>query len=322
VGKRRHAGRRYAETADDVALDGATVIRVADLDLVTLELLFEETDGDPLNNVEADALIEDLFIYLDDGSGEFELTDTLVATVADLMLMAGVQTVAFADGDANVQIAQGTPRTYFVVVGLTANASSQMPNSFRVTHLTEASSTGEDAANDLPLALEFAADVSSSVVQAGVSCFGLTLSHVGMGLDPVASPGNSVGCPAGEYVEGELISLTAFPGPGFLVDGWNGTDNDSSTSTMNTLTMPAAAHAVSVTYAFPTDVVITDTTYGPPGAFVIEACNSIVAGPGVIIATGADVTFRAFTSIVLDDGVTVEEGATFVIDQSVPAPCP
>ena len=79
---------------------------------------------------------------------------------------------------------------------------------------------------------------------------------------------------------------------------------------------------MSVTYAFPTDVVITDTTYSPPGPDVVEACNSIVAGPGVVVEAGADVTFRAFTSIVLDDGVTIEVGATFVIDQSVPAPCP
>ena len=53
-----------------------------DLELVTLELFFEETAGDPLSSAEANALIANLHIYLDDGSNTFESgSDTLVTTV-------------------------------------------------------------------------------------------------------------------------------------------------------------------------------------------------------------------------------------------------
>jgi uncharacterized repeat protein (TIGR01451 family) len=52
------------------------------------------------------------------------------------------------------------------VAELTANAGSQTPNQFRVTHVTEASSTGEDDDHDIPLTLEFASNVSSSITTA------------------------------------------------------------------------------------------------------------------------------------------------------------
>ncbi len=134
-----------------------------DVELVTFDLLFEETAGDPLLSAEANALIANLHIYLDDGSGVFEaLSDTLVTTVGSLSLTAGVQTVSFIDNDPNVEVVFGTSRTYFVVAEMTANASSQVPTIFRMTHLTETTGTGEDQDNDIPLVLEFAQNVSSS----------------------------------------------------------------------------------------------------------------------------------------------------------------
>ena len=42
-------------------------------------------------------------------------SDTLVATVGTLSLLAGVQTVSFTDGDPNVRVGPGTPETLFVV---------------------------------------------------------------------------------------------------------------------------------------------------------------------------------------------------------------
>ena len=136
-----------------------------DAELTTFELLFEESAGDPLTTAEANHLIENLHIYRDDGSGSFESgTDTLVATVGTLSLVAGTQTVTFADGDPNVQLAFGAPITYFVVAELTGDAASQTPNQFRVTHVTESSSTAEDRDHDLLLTLEFVPDVASSIV--------------------------------------------------------------------------------------------------------------------------------------------------------------
>ena len=76
-------------------------------------------------------------------------------------------TVAFTDGDANVQVTVGTPRTYFVVVELALTASGQVPNQFRVTLLQTGASRSvvEDRTFDIPLRLACPADVSSIVRQ-------------------------------------------------------------------------------------------------------------------------------------------------------------
>ena len=52
----------------------------------------------------------------------------------------------------------------------------------------------------------------------------------------------------GQYVAGEVVQLTAAPASGWHVAGWTGTQNDASQAATNTLTMPAAAHSVSVAY--------------------------------------------------------------------------
>ncbi len=75
-----------------------------------------------------------------------------------------------------------------------------------------------------------------------IPCYALTLSHTGMGADPVPDLTSSLGCSAGEYHAGELVTLTANPDPGWTVSSWSGTDNDASRSALNTCTMPAAAH--------------------------------------------------------------------------------
>ena len=81
-----------------------------------------------------------------------------------------------------------------------------------------------------------------------VTCYALTRNHTGQGSDPVASPNKSAGCGTGQYISGENITLTAAPAAGWGVAGWGGTNNDGSTATTNTVTMPAAAHTVSVAY--------------------------------------------------------------------------
>lgn len=80
-------------------------------------------------------------------------------------------------------------------------------------------------------------------------CYQLTLSHTGEGTDPVATPTHSMICPTGEFIAGEEITFSgAAPAEHYQIGGWTGTDNDSSTDTTNTLTMPAANHSVSVNY--------------------------------------------------------------------------
>jgi hypothetical protein len=139
----------------------------SDEELATLELLFEEAPGDPLSSGEANALIETLAVYRDTGSGVFEAgSDTLLTTVGTLALTAGKQTLTLPDGAAGAKVVFGTPETFFVVVTLTSDANSQTPHRFRVTHLTESSSTAEDRVPDIPLLLEYAANVSSRSVLA------------------------------------------------------------------------------------------------------------------------------------------------------------
>ena len=85
--------------------------------------------------------------------------------------------------------------------------------------------------------------------QSQSTCYALTLGHTGQGSDPVASPSNSTGCSAGQYVAGATINLSgAVPTSGWQIAGWTGTNNDASTANTNTLTMPASARTVSVNY--------------------------------------------------------------------------
>ena len=80
-------------------------------------------------------------------------------------------------------------------------------------------------------------------------CYSLNLSSSGSGTTPGAAPGKSPQCPAGQYHAGQLIELTADPANDWVVESWFGTDDDASTALMNSLTMPAAEHLVSVTYS-------------------------------------------------------------------------
>ncbi len=79
-------------------------------------------------------------------------------------------------------------------------------------------------------------------------CFDLALEHLGLGEPLVVDPSGSEGCSEATYVEGELIEFTASPADGWRVSGWSNTDDDSSTQTTNTLTMPDNSVLVGVRY--------------------------------------------------------------------------
>ncbi len=83
------------------------------------------------------------------------------------------------------------------------------------------------------------------------ACYTLTLSHTGNGSNPAASPAKSASCASnGQYVSGEVINLSgASPDAGWQISGWTGTNNNGSTASTNTLTMPAGAQTASVTYS-------------------------------------------------------------------------
>jgi VCBS repeat protein len=184
VGWYHNRGGQFALTADNTAPPGAIngsqvpMLRVVaahggragdgDLELARLGLGIEEAPGDPYTTAEANAVIEAIRVYRDaNGNGVFDLgTDVQVAIVTDLALTAGRQEVPFADGDPEVQVAAGAPRTYFVIAELTADASTHAPNNFRVVHLGlgPSASAAEDRTHDLALRPACPADVPSSVV--------------------------------------------------------------------------------------------------------------------------------------------------------------
>jgi hypothetical protein len=139
-----------------------------DLELTTVELRFEDDLGTPLSDGDLNALVLSVALRLDDGDDIYdEEMDVLVGSEAGPFVLggSGVVTVTLADGDANVQVSQGAPRTYFVVPTLQPTAGSSLPSVFQVVHVTEASSTAEHRPSDIPLAPEFEANTTSGVTQ-------------------------------------------------------------------------------------------------------------------------------------------------------------
>ncbi|MEM8960182.1 MAG: FG-GAP-like repeat-containing protein [Acidobacteriota bacterium] len=132
------------------------------VELATVEVLLEKTAEAPMTDMEADDLLASLSLYADDGSGSFEPeSDTEIASLQSFVLDAGVATLEVADDQVAAQIAATDTRVYFIVPAFEATASSTVIDGFRFSHITEASSTGEDAVNDLPLTLEYAANVAT-----------------------------------------------------------------------------------------------------------------------------------------------------------------
>jgi uncharacterized repeat protein (TIGR02543 family) len=81
------------------------------------------------------------------------------------------------------------------------------------------------------------------------TCYSLTLSHTGLGNNPIASPVNSAGCQTGQYVANTSINLSgATPDTGWQIASWTGTNRDTSTDSTNIVIMPASTHIASVNY--------------------------------------------------------------------------
>jgi hypothetical protein len=161
---------------DDVLRVGVTHRGIAGdsaAQLGTLSLLFESGAGVPLSTAQANALLDKVAVHLDaDSSGVFDpAVDPAVATVTDLTLTSGVLSFPFTGAvPANIQIAPGATRSFFIVVKMTANATGQAPSAVRVTHRSSGAgrSVFRDATTSAVLTSEIAgsANVTSSVVTA------------------------------------------------------------------------------------------------------------------------------------------------------------
>ena len=140
-----------------------------------------------------------------------------------------------------------------------------------------------------------ASDHTAGVNYVGTTCYPLTLGHTGQGSDPVATPANSAGCSAGEYVAGQAIALNgATPATGWQVGSWYGTNNNGSTATANTVTMPAGAHAAGVNYVGATCYALTLGHTGQGSDPVATPTNSPGCNPGQYVA-GAAIALNGVT---------------------------
>ncbi len=223
-----------------------------DVQLATFDLLFEEAAGDPLTTDEANNLMASVDVYLDDGSGVFDGTDTLVTSVTPLQLDGeGAQFVVLPWQPAT-QVSFGTDSSYHLVATLDGAAGTRSPSAFQVTHLTSEGGSTAEHSGEISLLLDLEPSASPIATLDVLACSALVMAHAGNGADPSPSPaGGSMECGGGDYLEGAAVVVTATPDPGWLMERWQGTDHDASTSTTNTVTMPAELHTVTAHYVLP-----------------------------------------------------------------------
>ncbi len=82
-------------------------------------------------------------------------------------------------------------------------------------------------------------------------CYVLTISAGVHGTTPTAAPLKSIPCASnGQYLAGEVVTLSgAVPeSSDYAITGWTGTDNNASTASSNTVTMPAGPRTAGVIY--------------------------------------------------------------------------
>ena len=186
------------------------------------------------------------FVDWSDGVSTASRTDTNVtANVSVTANFVQEEYTLTVDWLGNGNVARNNPGPYHYddIVQLTA---------YPDTDWSFTGWTGDLTSSDNPVDVTIIGDMSitANFELIPITCYALTLSHTGDGSDPIASPANSTGCANGQYVSGEGIALSgAVPNPGWRITGWTGTDNNASLATSNTVTMPAAAHEASVTYA-------------------------------------------------------------------------
>ena len=126
------------------------------LEINEWDFLLEVNTGSwgAMTTANAQGLFDNLHIYKDDGDGSFDGEDTLVKTIASasFSLSSGVQTFTFSDNDANLEIADTSSATYFLVVDMDADsetyASTNSITNIRFTFDPDADSLNDDDTTD------------------------------------------------------------------------------------------------------------------------------------------------------------------------------
>jgi len=140
------AGISSASTAPAQIGDGASddVLRTdvghfglsgdSDVHFASLDLLFTDQSSTPLTTLQANDLLDEIEIVVDDGNGTYNPgVDTPVASVNVFALAGGVQTVPIPSGAGSLIAVGNPPRRFFVVLTMDANASNGSVLMFRVS---------------------------------------------------------------------------------------------------------------------------------------------------------------------------------------------
>ena len=135
------------------------------LEIESWNILFEETDGDPLTDTEAESIFADLWVYNDDGgtAGTWDGTDTIAYTLPDITIDgSGYELFDFADDDNDFEISTATgSKTYFLVIEMTG--SGWDVNQFRVTFDPDANALNEDYTEDTSVSVADTLETAVSV---------------------------------------------------------------------------------------------------------------------------------------------------------------
>ncbi len=144
-------------------------------------------------------------------------------------------------------------------------------------------------------------------------CYKLMFAYSGNGTMPAAKPDQSEGCAADHYFAGMNITVFAQADPQWRVNGWSGTAEDKSLSSVNRLLMPAADHTAAVAYAQCHRLTVT---YAGDGASPVALpANSAQCEPGRYVA-GELVSF--FAKPEADQRVQSWSGTDTVPDAGMP----
>jgi len=180
-----------------------------------LELAQIVLDFNYLTEAEANALIQDIKVFRDTGSGDYEfLWDEWVTTVSTLSWTSGMQYIPLPAGSATVRISPGGTETYFVVLNTDMNAASETEDEFYVlnalgSYSDQTNTThAVDREYGIPLMKEYVDNISTSWIKI-LANHGLTPSNatvsVGEYLNFVASAGDGtwsmVSAPSGATID-------------------------------------------------------------------------------------------------------------------------
>ncbi|HNB50531.1 MAG TPA: FG-GAP-like repeat-containing protein [Anaerolineales bacterium] len=190
--------------------------RLADsnIRLAILNLLFEEWSGNVMGGPELNLLIENLDVYVDDGSGAFEVDqDTLAFTLDQIPLISGYASLEFPEGDFNFELEAGETRTFFMVFELTPDAGTQHPHEFVVTHFTDQpanNSVANDINGQIPLRIAFAPNVSTDLFVFAPELFVHKDATVHTGQTAPVTPKKPSGAGLEIVEPGDLIDYTIY----------------------------------------------------------------------------------------------------------------